>query len=80
MFQVLEVDIRLLHCDFQLTVNSVYIVWFCFICHLQLFTGIYGCGPSTAHKWYDLGHRTIKDIKDNAELLNLNVQQKYGKW
>ena len=90
MFHVLEVDISLsvtlrlsLSVTLRLPVDSEfcrYIACFCFICHLQLFTGVYGCGSSTAHRWYDLGHRTIQDIKDNAELLKLNVQQKCGRW
>ena len=29
---------------------------------LNLFEGIYGVGPATANKWYDLGYRTLEQL------------------
>ena len=42
---------------------------------LELFTGIWGVGHATAMKWYNIGHRTLDDIRNNVEL---NHRQKMG--
>ncbi|XP_071827213.1 DNA-directed DNA/RNA polymerase mu-like isoform X3 [Apostichopus japonicus] len=44
---------------------------------MQAFTGIFGCGPATARKWYDLGHRTLDDIR-RSEYSNLSIEQRKG--
>ncbi|KAL4244509.1 DNA polymerase type-X family protein [Abortiporus biennis] len=33
-----------------------------------LFTGIYGVGPTTAHKWFNQGCRTLEDIRNKITL------------
>ena len=35
---------------------------------LRLFMGIYGAGRSQAHRWISQGHRSLKDLKKNAQL------------
>ncbi|XP_065919109.1 fidgetin-like protein 1 isoform X2 [Dysidea avara] len=44
---------------------------------MELFCSIYGCASATAHKWYNLGLRTLDDVQqcDNIELTEV---QKLG--
>ena len=42
---------------------------------LQLFTSIYGCGYATADKWYNMGLRTIDDVRHHSDLSLTETQQ-----
>ncbi|XP_002731933.1 DNA nucleotidylexotransferase-like [Saccoglossus kowalevskii] len=44
---------------------------------IQLFVGIYGCGPATARKWYNMGYRTLEDIKKSTTI-HLTADQRNG--
>ena len=44
---------------------------------IKLFTLVYGCGPSTADKWYNEGLRTIEDVK-KCNTITLTETQKLG--
>ncbi|XP_070541443.1 DNA nucleotidylexotransferase-like isoform X2 [Ptychodera flava] len=44
---------------------------------MKLFTGVYGCGPVTARKWYDMGCRTLQDLK-KSEKISLSKDQIKG--
>ncbi|XP_077992912.1 DNA nucleotidylexotransferase-like [Glandiceps talaboti] len=44
---------------------------------MKLFTGVYGCGPVTARKWYDMGCRTLSDVI-KSDKIPLNRDQKHG--
>ncbi|XP_066277182.1 DNA-directed DNA/RNA polymerase mu-like isoform X2 [Branchiostoma lanceolatum] len=44
---------------------------------MQLFTGIFGVGATTARKWYETGFRTLGDIR-NDSTLSLKKDQKIG--
>ncbi|XP_078669198.1 DNA-directed DNA/RNA polymerase mu-like isoform X1 [Branchiostoma floridae x Branchiostoma belcheri] len=44
---------------------------------MQLFTGIFGIGCSTARKWYEKGFRTLDDIR-NDSTITLRKDQKIG--
>ncbi|KAL5021152.1 hypothetical protein ScPMuIL_000307 [Solemya velum] len=42
---------------------------------LEMFTNIWGAGPHTARTWYQMGFRTLDDVKNKA---NLTHQQEVG--
>lgn len=42
---------------------------------VKLFTGVYGAGETTAHKWIAQGYRTLDDLRRKAEL---NDNQRIG--
>ncbi|ODV63455.1 DNA-directed DNA polymerase IV [Ascoidea rubescens DSM 1968] len=42
---------------------------------LTIFRNVYGVGPAIAKNWYDLGYRTLDDIKNNVQL---TTAQQYG--
>ncbi|XP_033122379.1 DNA-directed DNA/RNA polymerase mu-like isoform X2 [Anneissia japonica] len=44
---------------------------------MQIFTGVFGCGPVTAKKWYEKGCRTLEDVKENMSS-TLTKEQKIG--
>ncbi|KAJ8026283.1 DNA-directed DNA/RNA polymerase mu [Holothuria leucospilota] len=44
---------------------------------MQTFTGIFGCGSTTARKWYEKGHRTLDDIMQ-SEGGSLTLEQMKG--
>eukprot|EP01129_Flabellula_baltica_P000830 TRINITY_DN10776_c0_g1_i1.p1 TRINITY_DN10776_c0_g1~~TRINITY_DN10776_c0_g1_i1.p1 ORF type:complete len:479 (+),score=110.14 TRINITY_DN10776_c0_g1_i1:464-1900(+) len=41
----------------------------------KLFSNVFGAGPATARKWYQLGYRTLGDVSKNEEL---TYQQETG--
>ncbi|CAE6358650.1 unnamed protein product [Rhizoctonia solani] len=44
----------------------------------QLFQGIYGVGPQTAHSWYVRGLRTLADIRNRMDGIVLSPAQELG--
>ncbi|THH33346.1 hypothetical protein EUX98_g800 [Antrodiella citrinella] len=45
---------------------------------VTLFQGIYGVGPSVAHKWYANGCRTLDDLKNGKFGIKLSTAQRIG--
>ena len=45
---------------------------------IQLFSNIFGVGPKTARNWYNLGLRTLDDLRSGKGGVTLDRRQKLG--